>query len=102
MKKFIIVLTLILSANTFAAEVFLPSAITAVAAVTVGATRLINSRQHKEAAEIIDDAQAFNESGTISLFLSQKIQELQAINPELSNSEALDLLLFNSQKILNQ
>lgn len=50
----------------------------------------------KEALQIVEDAQNYVQSGELSLFLGQKIKDVQTTNESLSNEEALDSLITNA------
>jgi hypothetical protein len=54
-----------------------------------------------EAQHILADGQDYILSGKASLYLQSKIKDAQAVNSELSESEALELLINASQEILN-
>lgn len=49
--------------------------------------------EKEEAAQIINDTQAFVQSGTMSVFLSQKISEIQSTDQDLSVEDVLDLIV---------
>ncbi len=85
-------LSLVVSANVFAfgdsgifaATFFAPSYTTAIT----------SSMELKVQADVvINDAQEMLQTGKISVFLSQKIQEVKAQKPGLSDAEALDVLI---------
>ena len=110
MKFTIAMLSLVLSANVFAYSV--TDAVTGVANSLVSTTSspfltstaiTMGAQMEKVQAEaVINDAQDMLQTGEVSLFLSQKIQEAQAQNLDLSVDEALDLLIESAQSILSK
>ena len=98
MKFTIVMLSLIVSTNVFAfAEVSLQSQMSSVTTLI-----LTSGPVHKvQAAAVINDAQEMLQTGAVSLFLSQKIQEVQSQNAGLSEAEALDILIESAQSALS-
>lgn len=96
MKSTIVMLTLILSTNLFA-----NSSIYAVNNLLVGSTLIpiltsasvSGAYEKAEATVLLNDAQEMLQNGNVSLFLSQKIQEVQNLNVDISEVEALDILI---------
>ena len=104
MKSTIAILSLIVSANVFAL-----STTYAVNNVLAGTTivPLLSSASSSGAFEkaqatiLLNDAQEMLQSGNVSLFLSQKIQEVQDLNTDISEVEALDFLIESAQVSLS-
>lgn len=94
MKKIIIALTLTTTMASFTANAW-----EVAAGVTVGASLVASTIMDalcnmaggcKEAIQVVQDAQDFNQTGKLSAFLEQKIQDAKASNQSLSDEEALD------------
>lgn len=101
MKFTIALLALVISANVTAKAVGHATAITSVipmlssSAVSGGLPKL-------QANAILEDTQEMLQTGTASAFLSQKIRETQALNNDISEEEALDILIESAQEILSK
>ena len=54
----------------------------------------------KEAAAVLLDAEEYAQSGKLTLFLNQKIKDLQSAE-ELSIEESIDILVEQAQAVLN-
>jgi hypothetical protein len=54
----------------------------------------------KEAVQVLEDAQAYLQSGKVSTFLGQKIKEVQNIDSTLSSEEAIDVLTSTATAVL--
>lgn len=54
----------------------------------------------KEAVQVVEDVNAFNSTGELSVFLSAKIEAVKTANPDLSDAEAVDLLVSASEQII--
>ena len=104
MKSTIAILSLIVSANVFALNVTY-----AINNVLVGTTLVpvlssaTSSGVYKKEQDtmLLNDAQEMLQNGNISIFLSQKIQEVQDLNVGLSEVEALDILIESAQVSLS-
>lgn len=83
MKSALVILTLSLTLNVLAATNDRPFAM------------------KLEAVNTINDAQEAMQTGKVSDFLSQKMREVKTSNRELSDSQALELLVTDAVKILN-
>lgn len=57
---------------------------------------------HKEAQQIIQDVQEYNQTGIKSPFLNQKIKDIQLLSEDegVSEENAMDTLILNSLEIL--
>ena len=98
MKLTIAMLTLVLSANVFAASV-LPYSVWGLS--TTATVWITSTTDFKvQAAAILNDSQEMLNTGNASLFLSQKIQETQSLNEGISEAEALDILIESAQSVL--
>lgn len=104
MKKLILIFAShILSINAFATSLSAISRLPYDGAVTtVKVTTLYFSGKldKNEALMIINDSQEY-EAGKVSVFLEQKIKVVQEINPNLSESEAVGVLLEVAMTVLN-
>jgi hypothetical protein len=100
MKTAILLLTLALSANSFALEITSDHSFTTFRGVegTVGGVKSLKM----EAAKVNNDIQAMVLNGEISDFLNQKIKSIQSDDTNISNSEALDILADEAASILAQ
>ena len=92
MKFTIAMLSLVLSVNVFA---FGESGIFAATffAPFISTDMTSSMKLKVQADVVIDDAQEMLQTGKVSVFLSQKIQEVKAQKPGLSDAEALDVLI---------
>lgn len=54
----------------------------------------------KEAGQIVEDTQNYLQSGELTVYLSQKIKDVQSTDESLSEVEALEVLVTNSVEIL--
>ena len=102
MKITIAMLSLILSANVFANAVSSNSLILTSSAPSLSSASTVASNQKVQAEAVINDAQDMLQTGEVSLFLSQKIQETQALNLDLSEADALDILIESAYSILSK
>ena len=105
MKSTIVMLSLIVSANLFASGDTSPFAMSSFGTVIYLGTTFASTTgpvfRHKlQAQAVINDAQEMMQTGSISLLLSEKIQEAQNLNDGLSESEALDVLIEAAEKAL--
>lgn len=105
MNKIIIMLSIIVSSNLFASEssnMFSMGTLD-VTGVTSSYPLSATSGILKAQAQMVqNDAQELMHSGQASVFLSQKIQETQEMNNNISQLEALDLLIKDAQLILSK
>ena len=92
MKLTILTLSLVLSANVFAFS----SSISTLELSLIGT----DEAQKVQANLVIKDSQQVLHTGVVSLFLAQKIQEIQKQNEDVSEAEALDLLIESAQNVL--
>lgn len=99
MKTSVALLTLVLSANVFAYSLRDSTVLTTAAPILSSASSS-GTLPDKQAAMVLNDSQEFFQSGKLSVFLSQKIKETQAIDAEVSQEEALDLLINEAELIL--
>ena len=101
MKSTIALLCLALSVNVFALESLrLSLAMTTTPTLFPATTSEVVKKVQAEA--IVNDTQAMLQTGKVSVFLSQNIQDLQAQNKGLSETEALDVLIEAAQMILSK
>lgn len=96
MKSFIILAMILVSTSTFAAAV----AVTTVASLGV-TTTFQDDIPKMEAKQVLNDAQEAFQSGKISALLGQKLNNILAGNAELSEDEALEVVIKNAEKALN-
>lgn len=96
MKIAITLLALAMTANVFANS-FAESSLGT--SFTPALTTLSLSAQQKAAKQIMNDAQELMQDGKMSAFLEQSIKDIQVQNA-VSEGEALDLLISQSQEIL--
>ena len=92
MKFTIVMLSLVLSVSV------LQSALASSTAEPSYSRVRINPKA--QANLVINDFQLAMNTGIVSLFLSEKIQGIQSQNEDISESEALDILLENAQETL--
>lgn len=57
--------------------------------------------RRKEATIIQNDIQDYAQNSTMSLYLAEKIQMVQAINSELSEQDSIDALILATESILS-
>ncbi|MFA6237689.1 MAG: hypothetical protein WC635_10215 [Bacteriovorax sp.] len=98
MKKLFAITLFSLSLNVFSASIvgttLLPTQTLALSSVSTAGD------VHKEANQVINDSQELIQSGKMSAFLAQKIQEIRSLDSTVSDSEALDALISVSEMIL--
>lgn len=73
-----------------------------VASTKVSAEATLSKYKKEEALKIENDAQNYYMSGIASAFLEEKIKLAQEIEPSLSESEAVDVLVEAAGILLNQ
>ena len=93
MKFTIVMLSLALSANVFAFSSINISEATSFSGME-------DEFPKAQANLVIKDSQQMFQTGVVSLFLSQKIQEIQNQNEGVSEAEALDILIETAQDFL--
>ncbi len=96
MKFTIAMLFLVLSANVFAFSSTDFSEGTSFSGVDFNQVET----NKIQSALVLNDSQVMFHTGVVSVFLSQKIQQIQDKNKDLSEAEALDILIEASQAIL--
>jgi len=101
MKFTIAMLSLVISANVFAYSITDSSVLTSVSPILSSATTS-GGIQKAQANAVLNDAQEMLQSGEVSSFLSQKIQETQELNAGASESDALEILIHSAQEILSK
>ena len=99
MKSVIAMLSLVISANVFAYSITDSTVLTSASPLLSSATTS-GGVAEKQAAIILNDAQEYDQSGTASAFLSQKIKEAQEVNEGASESDAVEMLVNEAQSIL--
>lgn len=97
MKSLIVILSLAISVNVFANSV----AQTSMSPLFSSAATSLGYAE-KQAALILDDVQAYMQTGEASTFLSQKILEAQEINDGASEADAVEMLVNEAQTILSK
>lgn len=105
MKTTLAILSLILSANVLASDVAYSSADSSVlttAGPMLSSATTSGTLPEKQAQMVLNDAQDFMQDGQMTAFLSQKIKEVQELNKDASQSEALDLLIAEADSILSK
>ena len=97
MKTLLVLVSIIMSgtalANSIAQTVSSPLLSSAVSSLGLA---------EKQAEIVLNDAQEYLLSGTASSFLDQKIKETKSLNSDLSETEALEILLQDAEKILSK
>lgn len=97
MKFTIAMLALVLTVNVHAFELQLTTMSQSTGTVDgAGRTDKVQARA------VLADVQSMLNTGDLSIFLSQKIQEIQTQNNNLSEAEALDILIESAQTILSK
>ena len=99
MKLTIAMFSLVLSANVFAYSLGDSTVLTS-AAPLLSSVSTSGGLEKAEANLVLNDAQELSLSGTMSVFLSQKINEVQEINNEASVADALEVLVSEAEAIL--
>lgn len=114
MKKFVIMaFATLLSTQTFAIETAtnslaytlantLYTAAIGVATSEASSLSISSKNQKAEALKIQNDAQNFYQSGIASLYLQNKMQMAKNLSSDLSDDEAVDLLVEASRILLAQ
>ena len=104
MKFTIAMLSLVLSVNVFANSIIVTgnSLILTITAPTLALASTSVGFEKVQAEAVVNDAQDMLQTGKVSLFLSQKIQEAQAQNLDLSEAEALDVIIESAYSILSK
>jgi ABC-type sugar transport system ATPase subunit len=114
MKKIIITSILYIMATTafagdFVAQSLQDSTVQTVAIIVADFTEATsiamsdetsNAHRKAEAQRIQNDIQAFSQTGVLSVYLSEKINMVNAIDADLSQEEAVDVLVLASNRIL--
>lgn len=109
MKNTLVLLALttsILSVNTHASQAIMATEVLgSIGMSTIGG--LTSSGKEcgtvvvcREAVQIINDSQNYQQTGKLSMFLDEKIKDTQASNESLSEAEALDSLISDALVIL--
>ena len=104
MKTTIAILSLILSVNIYASDIAYSSADSTVltsAGPMLSSVTTSGSLPEKQAQMVLNDAQELIQDGKMTAFLNQKIKDIQALNADTSESEALDMLIEQAENILN-
>lgn len=97
MKSLLVLVSIVMSGSVFANSIAqtVSSPLMSSAATSLGLAE-------KQAEIVLNDAQEYLLSGAASSFLSQKIKETKTLNSDLSESEALEILLQDAEKILSK
>lgn len=99
MKKMIALLTIVISTNIFAYSL-VDSTLLTSALPLLSSASTSDTTPEKQAQIVLNDAQAFFQDGSLSVFLSQKIKDAQSINKGISEADALEMLINEAQAIL--
>lgn len=99
MKKLIAISILALSFNAFSTSI-VGTVTSATESIIASLLATSSGSVHKEAAQLINDAQEFIQSGNMTPFLSQKIKLVESLDSGMSDLEALDALISASEKLL--
>ena len=102
MKTLIMAFTLIASTHVYASESAVTSTIEVLAFSAGSSVMTTDGKANKEASKTINDAQNYIQSGTLSISLAEKIKNRQKENASLSTDEALDLIVVDAQKIIEE
>ena len=113
MKKLLLLLTMIIMAqSTYAFETTVKT-VSSVAVEVVFSTAIISGTseislfsisqaKNKEAQRIVLEVQDYIQTGHINLFLGQKLSIIQDLDKTLSTDEAIDVLINASELILSK
>ena len=101
MKFTIAMLSLVVSANVFAFSIGY-STVGTVITPAISTAGIQGDLPKLQANAVLSDTQEMLQTGVASLFLSQKIRETQALNNDISEEEALDILIESAQEILSK
>lgn len=101
-----LVLTLSVTANAtdwglFTLQVTVAQTIAVVVQQTFYATTNVSSNRNAYAKQIQNDVQDYNQAGIKTPVLAERIAFVQSVNAELSEQEAVDVLLIASETVLN-
>lgn len=101
MRKVIIALAIATSLTSFYANALEVAGIATVGSSLIGSTTLRDficemDGDCKEALQVVQDTQDYNQTGILSAFLEQKIQETKASNKNLSDEDALDAVVTSA------
>ena len=100
MKFSITTLSLLLSVNAFAYSLADSTVLTTASPLLTSVTSS-GGLEKAQANIVLNDAQELMQSGKMSVFLSQKIREVQNANAGSSEEEALDVLINTAESLLN-
>lgn len=105
MKNSLIILSLILSVSAFASDVVYSvadSSVLTTALPMLSSATSSDTVPNKQAQMVLNDAQEYMLSGSATTFLGQKIKDVKAQNADMSESEALALLIEEAEQILSK
>lgn len=101
MKKLIIMLAAVLSTSLYAApENPLLSTTGAPTASTILSSLMTQGGFKGEAEAIIKEGQDFYQTGEMGIIIAKRVEELQE-EEDMSDNEAIDILMERAQEILN-
>nr|BDT28330.1 hypothetical protein BHI3_17960 [Bacteriovorax sp. HI3] len=83
-----------------AAEIILSTAVTV--ATSEAASISTSEGQKREAQKVLMEVQEYYQSGSVSVYLENKIEALKSLDESLSVDESVDLLTEASQLILTK
>ena len=97
MKTFIIMLSVVVSANVFAKQ---PQSVHATSAITMIMTLTSSGmKPFGKAQEIVMNVNEYHQSGVLSLELAQQVEDIQSLH-DVSEEEAIDMLSVIAEDIL--
>ena len=102
MKFAVVLFSVFLSLNAFSKSVSSDKEHGSFASSLEFTFSTVSAGQNKEAMVILNDSQAFIQSGKLSAFLAQEIKNAQSQDSDLSEEDALDLLISKSKLILKK
>lgn len=109
MKKLLVILCLTLSSQSFAFEqpemerigrVLMSLAFTSSPILTTNGLTASVSGHRKEATMVLQDIQEYNHTGSISIYLADKMNIVRNEMTDISDSEAIDVLADLATDIL--
>jgi hypothetical protein len=112
MKKLIMMAVMLLtSKGSFAFDAssqtlaYTAAEIIVTSAVTIGSSQvstLATQARKMEAKKILKDVQDYNQNGSLSIFLAEKVSLVKSLDITLSVDESIDVLIEASEIILSE
>jgi hypothetical protein len=100
MKYFIVLALSLTSLSSFALETIGATAVSGTATVLTTTGICGDCNIKKEAKQVVEDAQQYQKSGKVSPLLEEKIEAKIEQNNELSEEDALDLVIIEAKSQL--